>query len=213
MLKLYIGDKNYSSWSMRPWLVLRKAELPFEEQMIRLCLPQTKEKLLQLSSAGTVPVLQVHDEMIPDSLAISEWAAKCVPNLWPTSAKDRKLAIEFCKTMQEHFGQLRQSAPMNLRRRTRGKLPDAAIADANALAEQWLELLSLHDGPFLFGNWSIADAFSTPYATRFVSYGVPRSARVDTYISELMADEDYLEWEMQGLSEDWSIKHVDAIGS
>lgn len=211
MLKLYIGDRNYSSWSMRPWLVLKKAQLPFTEEMIRLCLPDTKEKLLQLCSAGTVPVLRVHDEIIPDSLAICQWAAKCVPNLWPTDSKDRDLAIGFCKQMQDDFADFREHAPMNLRRRTRTDLPSYALGAANRLAERWLELLSRHDGPFLFGNWSIADAFSTPYATRFVSYGVPRPVRADTYISELMADEDYLQWEMQGLSEDWRIERVDQL--
>ncbi|VAV87234.1 Glutathione S-transferase, partial [hydrothermal vent metagenome] len=117
MLKLYIGNKNYSSWSMRPWLVLKKAELPFEEQLILLDIPGFKDKLLALSAAGTVPVLQVDGQNIPDSLAISEWAAKCVPNLWPKDATDKKMAQAFCKQMQDDFGEFRDAAPMNLRRR------------------------------------------------------------------------------------------------
>ena len=80
-LKLYIGNKNYSSWSLRPWLVLRKSELPFDEEIIQLDVPGYKEKLAALSNSATVPVLQVKDERIPDSLAICEWAAKAVPNL------------------------------------------------------------------------------------------------------------------------------------
>ncbi|HHI88849.1 MAG TPA: hypothetical protein ENK01_02755, partial [Hellea balneolensis] len=82
-LTLYIGNKNYSSWSMRPWLVLRKSELPFEERIIQLDVPGYKDKLLALTDAGTVPVLQIGDQFLPDSLAISDWLSQAVPNLWP----------------------------------------------------------------------------------------------------------------------------------
>ncbi|MBL4617429.1 MAG: glutathione S-transferase [Robiginitomaculum sp.] len=213
MLKLYIGNKNYSSWSMRPWLVLKKSELPFEEKLILLDVPGFKAKLFKLSSAGTVPVLQVHGEMIPDSLAISEWAAKGVPNLWPKDAKDKQIAREFCKQMQDDFVNLRSEAPMNLRRRTRSKLPKSAVQDAARMQDIWLELLGKHDGPYLFNDWSIADAFSTPYASRFVSYGIDRNARADTYISELMSDDDFLEWEIAGLSETWKMPDTDAVNT
>ncbi len=212
MLKLYIGNQNYSSWSMRPWLVLKKAELPFEQELIRLYMPRTKEKLLQLSSAGTVPVLQVAEDMIPDSLAISEWAAKCVPNLWPKDPADRKAARAFCQQMQDDFAELRNAAPMNLRRRTSNPLPKAGLHAAQRMQNRWQEFLSEHDGAFLFGDWSIADAFATPYATRFVSYDIPRDPRADTYISELMADEHFLEWEMAALAEEWVIEPAEAVG-
>jgi len=201
MLTLHIGNKNYSSWSLRPWLVLRKAELPFTENRIPLYVPGAKEKLLQLSSAGTVPVLQIDEDMIPDSLAICEWAAKCVPNLWPKDKSDRLAARAFCQQMQDDFTAFRTAAPMNLRRRTQAKMPKAAVDDAARMQSRWQDLLGEHDGPFLFNDWSIADAFATPFATRFVSYRIPRDPRADTYISELMADEDFLEWEMAGVVE------------
>lgn len=213
MLKLYIGNKNYSSWSMRPWLVLKKAELPFTEELIQLDVPGYKQKLLAVSAAGTVPVLQVHDEMIPDSLAISEWAANCVPNLWPKDPKDKQAARELCKQMQDDFVNLRNAAPMNLRRRTRNDLPKPAMQDAEKMQDIWLELLGKHDGPYLFNEWSIADAFATPYASRFVSYGIARSSRADTYISELMSDDDFLEWEIAGLSETWKLPDTDAVNT
>lgn len=212
MLTLYIGDKNYSSWSMRPFLVLRKAELPFAQQLIRLDVYDSKQKLTALSPAGTVPVLQVDDQMIPDSLAISEWAAKCVPNLWPKEQRDKALAKAFCQQMQDDFSALREAAPMNLRRRTRTKIPDAALQDAARMQKLWLQLLGRHEGPYLFNDWSIADAFATPYATRFASYSIERSARCDTYISELMADDDFLEWEMEALAETWVIEATDRVG-
>ena len=88
-LILYIGNKNYSSWSMRPWLALRKSELPFTEEIIQLDVPGYKDKLLAVSDAGTVPVLKVGKEIIPDSLAICDWLALAVPNLWPKDAGDR----------------------------------------------------------------------------------------------------------------------------
>ncbi|MDQ7019038.1 MAG: glutathione S-transferase [Robiginitomaculum sp.] len=208
---LYIGNKNYSSWSMRPWLVLRKAQLPFEETLIPLYQDGTKEKLLALSPAGTVPVLQVQGEMIPDSLAISEWAAKCVPNLWPKDPADRERARALCKQMQDDFGVLRNTAHMNLRRRTTTPMPQDCLDEAARLAAIFEDLLGAHDGPFLFDDWSIADAFATPFATRFHSYGMACDLKVDTYFSELLADEDYLDWEMAALAEPWTIDMVDAV--
>ncbi len=200
-LTLYIGNKNLSSWSLRSWLVLRKAELPFEEELIRLDEPETKSVLSALSEAGTVPVLKVKDEIIPDSLAISQWAAKAVPNLWPKDPAQRARAIELTHVMHQGFEDLRREAPMNLRRRTETPMPASCLADAARMSALWEECLSQHDGPFLFGDWSIADAFYTPAATRFVSYGLPRSPKADTYISELMSDLDFMDWEADAMVE------------
>jgi glutathione S-transferase len=212
-LKLYIGNKNYSSWSMRPWLVLRKSELPFSEELIQLDVPGFKDRLLALSEMGTVPVLEIDGEIIPDSLAISEWLALAVPNLWPKDPRRRQQAREFCRLMQTDFIGLRTHAPMNLRRRTQNKMPVDCLEDAAKLDAIWQDLLSQHDGPFLFDDWSIADAFSTPYATRFSSYDIPRSHKTDTYISELMADEDYLDWEADALIEPWKLADTDKVGT
>ena len=198
---------------MRPWLVLRKSELPFEEELIQLDVPGFKDKLLALSDAGTVPVLSVGDEIIPDSLAISDWLALAVPNLWPKDPDDRKAALTLCRLMQTDFGALREHAPMNLRRRTQSKMPADCLDDAARLDGIWQDLLAKHDGPFLFDDWSIADAFSTPYATRFVSYDIPRSQKTDTYISELMADEDYLDWEADALIEPWDLPETDKVST
>jgi glutathione S-transferase len=211
VLTLYIGNKNYSSWSLRPWLVLKKAELSFTENLIPLYMPGSKDKLLALSSAGTVPVLQVKDAMIPDSLAICEWAAKCVPNLWPADPDDKARARALCKQMQDDFGDFRITAHMNLRRRTTTKLPAPCLRDAARFGDIIADCLGRHDGPFLFDGWSIADAFATPYATRFNSYGIPCDLKADTYFSELLADEDYLDWEMAALAEPWTIEAADAV--
>ena len=100
-LKLYIGNYNYSSWSLRPWLVLRKAELAFETEMIDLDIPGFKDKLLALSDAGTVPVLDINGDRLPDSLAISEFCAQAVPNLWPKDDAMKAEARRVTKLMHE----------------------------------------------------------------------------------------------------------------
>jgi len=210
-LKLYIGNYNYSSWSLRPWLVLRKAELPFEEEVIDLDVPGYKDKLLALTDAGTVPVLKINDDMLPDSLAISKFCAKAVPNLWPKDETDKAEAIRVTKLMHEGFEAIRREAPMNLRRRTSKAVPQDCLDDAAQMVELWDELLSRHDGPFLFNDWSIADAFYTPAATRFASYDLPRTARSDTYISELMSDPDFQDWEAQAFIETHILPETDKV--
>jgi len=196
---------------MRPWLVMRKSELPFAESVTQLDVPGYKYKLLALSDAGTVPVLQIGDDKLPDSLAISDWLAQAVPNLWPKDPKDKDRARALCKQMQTDFGDLREHAPMNLRRRTRTEMPILCIAAAAKIDAIFSDLLNEHDGHFLFGDWSIADAFATPYATRFVSYDLPRSNKMDTYISELMGDEDYLDWEADAMVEVWKLSDTDMV--
>ncbi len=210
-LTLYIGNKNYSSWSLRPWLVLRKAELPFDEEIIQLDVPGYKQKLAALSDAATVPALKVKDDIIPDSLAISEWAAKAVPNLWPAGPEDKGRAREVVRLMHEGFEAIRTHAPMNLRRRTQTEMHADCLKDAAQIVDLWEDCLSKHDGPFLFNQWSIADAFYTPVATRFESYGLPRSPKADTYISELLSDEDYMDWEADAMVEPWDLPETDAV--
>jgi len=210
-LTLHIGNYNYSSWSLRPWLVLTKAELPFNVEVIDLDIPGYKDKLLALTDVGTVPVLQIGEDMLPDSLAISEWAAKAVPNLWPKDPEDRKLCRDVVEKMHTGFEAIRREAPMNLRRRTSLPVPQDCLNDAQEIDEMWCDLLGRHDGPFLFNDWSIADAFYTPVATRFASYDLPRSVRADTYISELMSDPDFQDWEMMAFSETHILPETDAV--
>lgn len=210
-LKLYIGNYNYSSWSLRPWLILRKAELPFIEEVIDLDVPGYKDKLLALSDAATVPVLDINGERLPDSLAIAEFCARAVPNLWPKDPEMKAQARHVVKRMHEGFPVIRDEAPMNLRRRTITKMPKNCLKEAEEISEMWDELLGAHNGPFLFDQWSIADAFYTPVATRFESYGLPRSERSDTYISELMSDVDFQDWEMKAFEESHILPETDKV--
>lgn len=212
---LHIGNYNYSSWSLRPWMALKKSGLDFTVNVIDLDIPGYKEKLAALSSMATVPVLEIHGvdgvQMIPDSLAICEFAAKCVPNLWPKDEATRAKARQAAKLMHEGFFDLRNEAPMNLRRRTMSKIPKNCLRDAADMDGLWQDLLADHDGAFLFKDWSIADAFYMPAATRFESYGIPRSARADTYISELMSDPDFQEWEAMAFSEAHILPETDKV--
>ena len=212
-LTLYIGNYNYSSWSLRPWLILRKMDVPFETAMVDLDVPGYKQRLLDISPAGTVPVLDVNGERIPDSYAIAEFCAKMVPNLWPKDEAKRAECKRVTKCMHEGFEALRREAPMNLRRRTETRMPADCLADAAEMVDLWDGLLEQHDGPFLFGDWSIADAFYTPAATRFESYGLPRTRRSDTYISELMSDEHFQEWEGMAFTETHVLPDTDAVNA
>ncbi|GLQ20130.1 glutathione S-transferase [Algimonas porphyrae] len=212
-LRLFIGNYNYSSWSLRPWLILRKMEVPFTTEMVDLDVPGFKQRLLEISPAGTVPVLDVNGERIPDSLAIAEFCAKMVPNLWPKDEADKSEARRVTQMMHEGFEALRREAPMNLKRRTDGPMPKSCLKDAAFIVDMWDDLLSRHDGPYLFNDWSIADAFYTPVATRFESYGLPRTRRSDTYISELMSDEHFQEWEALAFAEDHVLPETDAVNA
>ena len=191
--------------------MLAKAELPFDTEMVDLDIPGYKEKLLAISDAGTVPALRVNDDIIADSLAISEFAAQCVPNLWPSNPKDKGKAQEVVHKMHEGFEAIRREAPMNLRRRTSKPVPQDCLDDAAEIDQMWCECLEKHDGPFLFGGWSIADAFYAPVATRFTSYDLPRSRRADTYISELMSDPVFQEWEAMAFVEEHILPETDAV--
>ncbi|MGB3456645.1 MAG: glutathione S-transferase N-terminal domain-containing protein [Litorimonas sp.] len=212
-LTLFIGNYNYSSWSLRPWLILRKMDVPFATEMVDLDVPGYKQRLLEISLAGTVPVLDVNGERIPDSLAIAEFCAKMVPNLWPKDAAEKAEARRVTQKMHEGFEALRREAPMNLKRRTDGRMPKDCLKDAEEVVTMWDALLSQHDGPYLFNEWSIADAFYTPVATRFESYGLPRSRRSDTYISELMSDEHFQEWEALAFAETHVLPETDAVNA
>lgn len=216
-MTLHIGNYNYSSWSMIPWIVLRKAELPFRVNIIDLDVPGYKDKLAALSPAATVPVLEVPTvdgiDFIPDSLAICDFAAKCVPNLWPKDAAQKERARQAAQTVQQGFADLVDEAPMNLRRRSYGKMPQACLDDAADMDSLWVQLLGEHDGAFLFKDWSIADAFYTPAATRFESYGLPRTPRADTYISELMSDPDFQDWEALAFTETHILPDTDKVNA
>ena len=193
--RLHIGDRNYSSWSMRPWLALRHGAIEFEEVMHSLPEIGGKPAFGAISPNARVPALEWEGVTIAESLAICEWAAEQNPALWPKDAKARALARAAAAIMHSGFPNLRNDAPMNIRRRTdAGRMTPDGRADAEKVDELWNEWLARSGGPFLFGQWSIADAMYAPVVTRFVTYAIPRSAAAESYIATTLAEPHTAAW-------------------
>lgn len=199
MLTLYIGNKNYSSWSMRPWVMLKQAGIAFDEVMMRFDAftpdSQFKQRLGPISPAGRVPVLVDDGLVVWDTLAIAEYAAEKFPlaGLWPTAAAARARARSICAEMHSGFGNLRGACPMNIEAElpTAGALiwrdKPAVRADVARIVEMWSELLAEHKGPMLFGAFTIADAYFAPVCMRIKSYGLPVPAHISAYIERVRA--------------------------
>ncbi len=202
-LTLHIGNKRYSSWSLRAWLPLKKSGAVFAEDVIPLDTPEMPGQLASLSPARTVPVLTVDGAAIWDSLAIAEWAAERAPALWPADPVRRARARAATATMHSGFLALRKEMPMNLGRDNRPVARSAACeADVAKLVELW-RAVRQDDAGYLFNDWSIADAFFTPVATRIRSYGVELPADADAYVSALLEDLDFVAWRAAALEEPW----------
>jgi glutathione S-transferase len=199
MLQLYIGNKNYSSWSMRPWVLLRQAGIPFEEVLARFdsfdANSQFKATIAGISPTGKVPVLVDGDLAIWDTLAIAEYLAETYPekHLWPQDKAARARARSVCAEMHSGFTALRGACPMNIE----AHLPEvgaliwrdkpAVRADVQRLVEMWTGLLEQHGGPMLFGDFSIADAFYAPVCMRLHSYGLPVPPHIQAYVQRVRA--------------------------
>jgi glutathione S-transferase len=173
--RLVIGDKNLSSWSLRPWLAMRQAAIPFEEINIRLRQPESKAEILRYSPSGKVPLLLAGAEPVWDSLAILEYLAEAHPeaHLWPAAREARMLARSSAAEMHSGFAPLRDHCPMELlARRPMASLPDPVAADVRRIIALWRECRLRHgrQGPFLFGAFSAADAMYAPVASRFRTY-------------------------------------------
>lgn len=198
MLKLYIGNKNYSSWSMRPWVLMKQAGIPFEEVMVRFDAfdptSRFKQTLNAVTPVGKVPVLLDDGLAVWDTLAIAETLAERFPDrqLWPADPGARARARSVSAEMHSGFTALRSACAMNIEAR----LPDvgaialrdqpAVRADLARLVAMWSELLAASGGPMLFGRFGIADAFYAPVATRIRTYALPVPPRVAAYIDALL---------------------------
>ncbi|MDP1737706.1 MAG: glutathione S-transferase family protein [Caulobacter sp.] len=203
-MELVIGTKTWSTWSLRPWLALKRTGAPFAETLVQLREIETSTaEILKHSPSGLVPVLKDGDLTIWDSLAICEYLAERFPGakLWPADPADRALARAAAAEMHSGFGALRGECPMDLKLKTKADLSEATRANVRRLVELWSGLLARSGGPFLLGGWSIADAFFTPVATRFRSYGIETGdAAADAYVARLLATPEFLEWERDALA-------------
>ena len=197
-MKLVIGDKNYSSWSMRPWLVLKHFGIPFEEIVVELGGPQTKAAILTHSPSGRVPCLITDDGVsVWDSLAIVETLAERFPQhaMWPRDPAARARARSTSAEMHGGFMDLRSNMWMNIRASFPGKNATAGVlADIARIDAMWREYLDTYGGPFLFGEFGIADAMYAPVVTRFRSYGVALDPVSQAYCAHVWQWPDLAEW-------------------
>ena len=206
MLTIVIGNKNRSSWSMRPWLALKKTGAAFDEAVIPLDEPTTKSRLARETPHGKVPVLRDGGVTVWESIAICERLAERFPEarLWPADPALRARARSVAAEMHAGFAALRREMPCNVTLRTTKAPSPEVLADVARLSALFRgeRALRAADGPYLHGSWSIADAFFTPVATRFRSYGVALedpSAR--SYCEALLADPAFLAWEAGAVAE------------
>ncbi len=216
---LFIGNKNYSSWSLRPWLALKWGQIDFVEKVIPLGGAHygkgTNPELKAVSPSGRVPALQLQGLHLYESLAICEWAAEQSPSLWPRDATERAEARAVSAEMHAGFAAVRRDLSMNIRRRLERTppLPADTQRDLARLFELWSDLRTRFGarGPWLFGARSIADAMFAPVVTRLRTYAVPTPKPLDAYCATVLADADFKRWEAEALAEPWTIEVTDAL--
>jgi glutathione S-transferase len=188
MIKIVIGNKRYSSWSLRPWLVLKHFGVPFEETVIGLDLPDTDEKIRKLSPSGRVPAIIDGGLTVWDSLAICEYLAETHAGrgLWPKDAATRARARSVSAEMHSSFQNLRNDCSMKiLETFAPAKLRPETQADVARINAIWNECLAKSGGPFLFGDFCIADAMYAPVVTRFRTYGLPAEGAAKAYLDTM----------------------------
>jgi glutathione S-transferase len=211
---LVIANKNYSSWSLRPWLAMRMAGIAFDEIIIPLRQPESRAAILAHSAAGQVPVLKHGERTIWESIAILEYLAELFPaaKLWPEDEAARAHARCVAAEMHAGFRPLRMNMPMNVRasKPGHGMNPEVA-ADIARIGQIWRECRARYGaaGPFLFGAFSNADAMYAPVVTRFTTYGVALDDIGQAYCRTILDLPPMVEWYAAGKAETWSIPDND----
>lgn len=205
-IRLIIGNKNYSSWSLRSWLLLREAGIQFEEQRIALDTATAQRELSAASAAGRVPVMQLDDVTVWDTMAIAETVAERWPdrNLWPQDADARAHARSICAEMHAGFETLRLKMPMNCRAMGRKvALPDELTRDIDRIIDIWCDCHHQYsaNGDWLFGEFSVADAMYAPVVLRFRTYGINLPESACHYPRRLLQSEAMQEWLLAAESE------------
>lgn len=210
-LILVIGNKNYSSWSLRPWLAMKQAGLDFAEVRIPLDTPTTHQEILQYSPSGRVPVLLHGDLTVWDSLAICEYIAdRFSPNLWPEDAAVRAVARSVSAEMHSGFVKVRESMPMDCRARHPGFALNALVqAECDRITAIWREYREKFGagGDFLFGQFTIADAMFAPVVSRFITYDVQLYGIAKAYAEAIWSLPAMQEWVTVACSEEESLKY------
>lgn len=216
MATLVLGNRNYSSWSLRGWLLVRQAGIAADEVVIPLRTPESAARITQHSPSGKVPVLIQGDVTVWDSLAIAEYCAEQAPDagIWPVEAAARAMARSASAEMHSGYAALRGAWPMNLKRSGPPLAPTAEVAaDIARIMALWSDCRARFgaDGPFLFGAWSAADAMFAPVVSRLTSYAAPLDADTAAYCAAVMGHPLIQEWAAMAATETWNIDAVDAV--
>ncbi len=211
-MKLIIGNKNYSSWSMRPWIAMKVAGLPFDEELLPLHEPGSRERVLTYSPAGKVPVLIDGDIAVWESLAILEYLAEKFPQagLWPSDTRARSHARVVSNEMHGGFMPLRRACAMNMWLPPKHRpQSDEVMDNVKRIDALWTDCRTRYGkgGDFLFGAFGAADAMYAPVASRLHSYGLPVGEISQAYMKAMMALPAWQEWLAAALKEPWVMQH------
>jgi glutathione S-transferase len=211
-LHLIIGNRNYSSWSLRPWMLMRHLGLSFRETVVPLDHPETKAQIAQYGPGGRVPVLHHGKQIVWDSLAICEYLAEISGRGWPTQQAARACARSIAAEMHSGFATLRNEWPMNARAQSRHTPMTAALAaDIARIDSIWTDCRQRfgQTGPWLFGSFTAADAMYAPVVLRFVTYGAQLSQTAARYVASALEDPPLQDWIAAAQGEPWTIPHAE----
>ncbi len=195
-MELIIGNKNYSSWSMRPWLLLSHFDIDFEETVIPLYQPRSHELLAEYSPSFKVPVLIDGELTIWESLAICEYINEnyLKNRAWPERLKERAVARAYCSEMHAGFSALRRELPMNCRASRKVKMSEQCEHEVHRIDGMWQDALNRHDGEWLFGDFSIVDCMFAPVVSRFASYAIDVSDTSQAYMGKILTLPSMQRW-------------------
>lgn len=211
-LKLIIANKKYSSWSMRPWIALKAKDIQFEEELSQFDEYTNHAHFWEFSPTKKVPVLQHETQTIWETLSILEYVAELYPNkgLWPTDRADRAHARCVANEMHAGFPDLRVECPMNMAR-TPSKivLTEEALTDLRRVDKIWADCLEKYGGPFLFGEFNIADAMFAPLVSRIETYEIPKTPAMEAYCTAIKALPAFQAWDIAGKAEPWICPHME----
>ena len=209
---LVLGNQNYSSWSLRPYMALSMAGIGFEQKTVRLFVPGFAAKMAKYKAAEKLPLLLHKGNIIWDTLAIIEYAAETWPehHLWPKNKKARAMARSVSAEMHSSFFALRNACSMNIRRDKKlppGGITEAVQKDVTRIETIWAQCRKAHGkgGPFLFGKFSSADAMFTPVASRFETFAIPIKPESRRYMEAVLATPAYQQWKAEALKEKWVV--------
>ncbi len=207
-LTLYVGNKNYSSWSMRPWIAMTAVGIDFSDVVIPFDFAAGNPEIRAISPTGKVPLLRHGDLLIWESLAIIEYVAELFPDagLWPAAPQARARARSYSMEMLSGFRALRGACPMNIRRPKQALDVGADVrADVARIEQIWTEALARSGGPFLFGSFSAADAMYAPVVNRFDVYDLVADRETLGYMNRVKAHPAFLKWEEAARAEPWVV--------